>query len=578
MKKEKNEIKQENFNDSIDDVVIDKDVSAWRERFGRKVKGGHFLAVIIAVLTLWLAAIVVLFALGETHLKKNIDNAKIVDSGVDSDGDGISDSDELNIYKTNPNSADSDGDGYTDDFELRTGRISGDHKVYPVYPGINFNPLLADDKIIIEIPSQTDVEAESEELLILGVCSPLIERIKFKVANDKNEVRTIEIQPPVIDESFGFVTWEYRFSFDNDTLWPGKNIIDVLGYDGDNITKKTINVNVSALKLSDDYITDDYITVDWNDKLTEFGKEGCDKEGKYCSDEYNLAGTIASKDLAGEKIYLHILHGMGDNFTHAIRQNDRWIELKKGNGRVKIKGISDLPEEINYPEYSGYVLKKDGVSTLFSGLIFAKTLFTDDKYGVFSLTDKGCIVMELPDHTAMFYQLKLPFINKENGAFEFSFNDGKKNEESYAYSSRIGCGFSVVKENGGQFDGRLQEVGKARSGEIFYELRNPKDQYLLDLYNNKLTLAYSREKEASKYTYDEYLALKPLLYWKDIFGRWVEFKNKKFESAAEMAKPVIYLYPEKETELKVRVRPNGGFLETVPEYNDGWEVLATPEA
>lgn len=40
---------------------------------------------------------------------------------VDSDNDGVPDKDEINIYKTNPNSADTDGDGYSDFIELNSG-------------------------------------------------------------------------------------------------------------------------------------------------------------------------------------------------------------------------------------------------------------------------------------------------------------------------------------------------------------------------------------------------------------------------------------------------------------------------
>jgi hypothetical protein len=49
------------------------------------------------------------------------------------------------------------------------------------------------------------------------------------------------------------------------------------------------------------------------------------------------------------------------------------------------------------------------------------------------------------------------------------------------------------------------------------------------------------------------------------------------ESAGEMAKPVIYLYPQKQTEISVRVSPKQGITKSDPAYNGGWVVTAAPD-
>ena len=43
-----------------------------------------------------------------------------------------------------------------------------------------------------------------------------------------------------------------------------------------------------------------------------------------------------------------------------------------------------------------------------------------------------------------------------------------------------------------------------------------------------------------------------------------------------LKKPVIYLYPEKETEVKLTVNFSGKFTATYPAYEDGWSVMASP--
>lgn len=42
-------------------------------------------------------------------------------------------------------------------------------------------------------------------------------------------------------------------------------------------------------------------------------------------------------------------------------------------------------------------------------------------------------------------------------------------------------------------------------------------------------------------------------------------------------KPVIYLYPEQETEVEVQLDYDGTLVCTYPEYNNGWKVVAQPD-
>ena len=43
------------------------------------------------------------------------------------------------------------------------------------------------------------------------------------------------------------------------------------------------------------------------------------------------------------------------------------------------------------------------------------------------------------------------------------------------------------------------------------------------------------------------------------------------------AKPVIYLYPEEETAVTVRLELDGALTSTYPDYGDSWRVLAAPD-
>jgi len=57
----------------------------------------------------------------------------------------------------------------------------------------------------------------------------------------------------------------------------------------------------------------------------------------------------------------------------------------------------------------------------------------------------------------------------------------------------------------------------------------------------------------------------------------IEGVKDYFEEIAEPEKPVIYLYPEKETKVDVKLSLNGRFTCTYPAYNNGWSVVASPD-
>ncbi|MBL1281055.1 MAG: hypothetical protein COA33_012315 [Fluviicola sp.] len=61
----------------------------------------------------------------------------------------------------------------------------------------------------------------------------------------------------------------------------------------------------------------------------------------------------------------------------------------------------------------------------------------------------------------------------------------------------------------------------------------------------------------------------------DLWG--IEFKeSSKKPYQVQPLKPIIYLYPEKEKEILVNVRPVGEFILTYPEIKGGWRVTAQP--
>ncbi|MFA6307559.1 MAG: L,D-transpeptidase family protein [Patescibacteria group bacterium] len=76
---------------------------------------------------------------------------------IDSDGDSLSDHDELNIYFTDPYSPDTDGDGYDDGLEIKLG----------------YSPRYGENKKLIQVDSDNDYLNDKWELVLgTGLINP----------------------------------------------------------------------------------------------------------------------------------------------------------------------------------------------------------------------------------------------------------------------------------------------------------------------------------------------------------------------------------------------------------------------
>jgi len=239
------------------------------------------------------------------------------------------------------------------------------------------------------------------------------------------------------------------------------------------------------------------------------------------------------------------------------------------------KGIFNIPESISFPEYGSLV--KLEMNTYYNRDVKNLTnriLFEDAKLGRFYEQCIGCLngFFILPDHTSAHYNLDFYFQNKENGVLSLLFSNNKTNDEQYSLHPIVYTDNSI--------EDRLKIAGTTDLGEYLYEIKDENDQMLKDLYNNRSTYAVMSNTEnpgQNKYSYQEFLNYHPMIFWKDPFGRYIKFTNRRFDVVAEKGKPVIYLYPEEKINLNVRVEPNGGFTKTIPDYPaGGWNVTSYP--
>ncbi|MBI4437861.1 hypothetical protein HY631_02825 [Candidatus Uhrbacteria bacterium] len=193
------------------------------------------------------------------------------------------------------------------------------------------------------------------------------------------------------------------------------------------------------------------------------------------------------------------------------------------------------------------------------------------------------------DGRVLFYDLIVPFFanevdqegytNQAIGIPNVEWKDGSTNDATYLKGDVGGCGFTtvthvispaVVTSLDLQYAGVGVMPGRGTEYPV-YEPESYENAYYEDAFN---AVTFGGEGTEPK-TYDDYSH--PYFYFQDSFGRWIEFMSNELIPPVECGKPVVYLYPEQETDLEVFVHPRGGFSSTEPEYGDGWDVTAYPD-
>ncbi|QQR54410.1 hypothetical protein IPG41_04365 [Candidatus Peregrinibacteria bacterium] len=215
----------------------------------------------------------------------------------------------------------------------------------------------------------------------------------------------------------------------------------------------------------------------------------------------------------------------------------------------------------------------------------------------------GCIYGMAPDGVLARYSL-MPddFVgyDKEGNydpgsilAQELTFTDTKGASQDKSFSlSAGGCGLLsaclLTFELTADEEARLQEVGTLNGRPVYLptsvgprpELsNNPSlDWRLYATFDNYLMAqAYDLENPSEmEATIEDYLAGNDSFLLKLDNGEYVLVNNSQYAPAAECGKPVIYLYPQKDTLVNVQVGIDE-FTKTIPTYGKkGWTVLARP--
>jgi len=293
--------------------------------------------------------------------------------------------------------------------------------------------------------------------------------------------------------------------------------------------------------------------------------------------EEGLVRLAANENNQGSIDYRKLILDSGSKITE-LEQVDL---VKDTDGRIyNLIGVwqrTDYPNEASFSEPTTKITLENGqVLNLYNSsdpkIDFANNLFYYIR----------------PDGRTVWYDLELGLgmVNDEAsgpqvdlrsltiGVPQLTWSDGTKNVISYSKGVQGGCGtiagLNVVDI---KTVGELKEGGASAADKIYVPVSFDTEYFQQYFQGWKNTAPEGEVRE----TLEQFAVAHPFFYFQDSFDRWIQFMNTEILPMGECGKPVIYLYPEKTTDLDVQLYPQGGFTYTEPVYNNGWRVTASPD-
>lgn len=207
------------------------------------------------------------------------------------------------------------------------------------------------------------------------------------------------------------------------------------------------------------------------------------------------------------------------------------------------------------------------------------SIYTYIVSGDLSLSDvvAKTYLLKLKDGTFIIYLYKIE--SSDDLIPKIIWNTGYQNAESYDNSVFMGCGSDylgntrVVLKKSTLLDNKI-EIGKTINGDPVYQIKDKDNSIVTNLYNTYKQARVGNDNEKI-ISLDEFVEQDSHFLWQEPFGDWQLYINDNYGPLAECGKPVIYLYPQKETQVKVKV--GAQITVSEPVYPEGgWLVTAKP--
>lgn len=142
-----------------------------------------------------------------------------------------------------------------------------------------------------------------------------------------------------------------------------------------------------------------------------------------------------------------------------------------------------------------------------------------------------------------------------------------------------GCGRVATSVTRGDMvkDTDLQETGTSPNGKKIYEFKDINYPIVTKAYDELMEYAKSDPNMInSKISKEDFANNHAVVAHKDDYGQWLVYVNEDFAPAAGCAKPVVYLYPTRPTNVNVRVGADVKISDPLYDPSTGWNALAHP--
>lgn len=181
--------------------------------------------------------------------------------------------------------------------------------------------------------------------------------------------------------------------------------------------------------------------------------------------------------------------------------------------------------------------------------------------------------LRLKDGTLYSYDSSFSFINDDKTTkIQWLDNSNVKDQFTFNISSSDICGYNgkinIIKNDSTLLD-NIVTVGTYNE-KTFYQIKDINNNFLKKLYED-YHMYISKYGDINEFAND-----KNHFLYQNSLGDWVIFVNQSYTVQAECGKPVIYLYPKTDTQVKVQV--DAKITKSEPEYpQQGWDVTAKPD-